>query len=168
MGKEELKQVLSDLDLSIETDFVPWSKSRNAKEDYRSLNWRVHLKRSGQVFCTVDFMKGVAYCPSYSKYKKGTLTYEENILYETEYGYSHVAGHRPILPDILDVMECLVIDSDTLNYGTFEEWARELGMDEDSRRAEGIYRTCLETTLKLRAAVGEHGLSMLRAAVQDC
>ena len=42
-----------------------------------------------------------------------------------------------------------------------------LGYDPDSRKAEGIYRACLELALKLRNGLGEKLLAELREAVAD-
>lgn len=72
-----------------------------------------------------------------------------------------------IVPDPVDVFYSLAMDSDVLNYGTFEEWASEFGYDPDSRSAESIYRACLETALKLRVAIGEAGMDTLKTAFED-
>lgn len=50
-------------------------------------------------------------------------------------------------------------------YGRLDE--PELGYDPDSRKAEAIYKACLEIALKLRNALGEDGLAKLREAAQD-
>ncbi len=67
-----------------------------------------------------------------------------------------------IQPDPLNVIYSLVTDSSVLDHGGFESWAAEYGYDADSRSAESIYRACLEIALKLRAAIGDSGLGMLR------
>lgn len=72
-----------------------------------------------------------------------------------------------IVPDPLDVLYSLAMDSDVLNYGTFECWAAEFGYDTDSRSAESTYRACLEIALKLRAAIGDAGMETLKTAFED-
>ena len=72
-----------------------------------------------------------------------------------------------ILPEPRDVIYSLVMDSDVLDAGGFESWAGDLGFDPDSRKAESIYRLCLEHALAMRAALGESGLAELRNAFQD-
>jgi hypothetical protein len=70
-------------------------------------------------------------------------------------------------PELDDVMCCLVLDADVIEYANFEEWADSIGYDSDSREAEKTYRQCLEQTLKLRSAFGEDKLSELREAFID-
>ena len=72
-----------------------------------------------------------------------------------------------IVPDPVDVLYSLTMDSDVLNYGTFEDWAAEFGYDTDSRSAESTYRACLETALKMRAAIGDAGMETLQTAFED-
>lgn len=72
-----------------------------------------------------------------------------------------------IVPDPVDVLYSLTLDSDVLNYGTFEDWAAEFGYDTDSRSAESTYRACLEIALKLRTAIGEAGMDTLKTAFED-
>ena len=60
-----------------------------------------------------------------------------------------------IEPDKLDVINSLVMDASVLNSSSFEDWADEFGYDRDSRKAETIYRACLDIALKLRNAIGE-------------
>ncbi len=64
-------------------------------------------------------------------------------------------------PDVVDVVSSLCIDSDVLNAGGFEEWASEYGYEVDSRKAEAIYRACLDIGLKMRAAIGGAALAEL-------
>lgn len=45
--------------------------------------------------------------------------------------------------------------------------AETFGYDPDSRSAEKVYRACMEIALKMRAALGESGLSRLNEIFQD-
>jgi hypothetical protein len=76
-------------------------------------------------------------------------------------------GAKTIMPDKLDVIYSLISDSDAIEYGSFEEWAENFDYETDSRKAEAIYRTCLEFGLKLRRALGDKALTELREAFQD-
>lgn len=78
-----------------------------------------------------------------------------------------VQKHEPIMPDPLDVVYSLTMDSSVLDAGGFEEWAAEFGYDLDSRKAEATYRACLEIALKMRGAIGDSGLALLAEAFQD-
>lgn len=61
-----------------------------------------------------------------------------------------------------EVMECLLIDTDHLDLGDFEEWADWLGFDPDSRRAERIYHACLQMQEDLQAMFSDEELENIR------
>ena len=59
-------------------------------------------------------------------------------------------------PTLRDVLSCLRADAGSLECAdTFEEWAAEMGLDEDSRRAERTYDAVLEQSLQTRAIVSD-------------
>jgi hypothetical protein len=76
-------------------------------------------------------------------------------------------GRIPILPGLADVLYPLVIDASVLDYSGFEDWAANFGYEPDSRKAEAIYKSCIEIALHIRNGVGEDGLAKLQAAFQD-
>jgi hypothetical protein len=153
--------------VTVESVFVPFSKSRNAGEKSPSLNWRVTVKKAGREVLAGDYSAGCAHAPSY---KAGRMTRDDSELlkFECEHGKKArgkswgVTGGAPILPDLADVLAAFAMDSGVIDSGTFEEWARDCGYDEDSREAEKIYRACLETALKLRNGLGESAFAELR------
>lgn len=53
-------------------------------------------------------------------------------------------------PTARDVLECLLSDASTVENESFEDFARGLGYDTDSRRAEATYRATVEQTNRLR------------------
>lgn len=174
-----------ELKLTLTAAFVPWSASRHAGEKTPSgrpsysLNWRVTLYKEGRPILTTDYSAGIAHAPSYPKgYRAKGFTSDEweAIKIECETGKRAAAygGGRPCPtskrvpdPNLLDVLHCLLMDSDALDAGGFEDWAANYGYDVDSRKAESIYRQCLEMALKLRNALGEANLTKLRQAFQD-
>lgn len=174
MAKLEILAAAQQLGVTMTTEFIPWSKSRNAKPtpkiSDRSLNWRVTLHHKGRVILTADYTAGIGHCPSYNwrDAAKPTLRFAEAIAHETETGTWFLEGStvfrgKPILPDFADVLTSFAADSDVLDHPTFESWASEFGYDTDSK-AEAIYRACLDITLRLRASIGEDGLALLREA----
>ena len=183
--RERILATAAALKLTMETEFVPFSKSRNAKPQddgkvWRSLNWRVTIKRDGRDVLTTDYSAGEAHCPAYKQdraqamrlYGKGGI--EQRIAYEIEHGTEALHPFvgvgkkgKPILPEFEAVLASLTTDSDVIDYATYEEWACEFGYDPDSRKGEATYRACLEIALKLRAGIGEDGLRQLREACQD-
>jgi len=65
-------------------------------------------------------------------------------------------------PTVYDLLDCLASDACTIeNAPTFEEFARDLGYDEDSRKAERIYKVCQKQTEKLRQFLGEDAFALL-------
>ena len=164
----------------VKSEFVPFSKSRNAENikgkgpDGMSLNWRVTVCKltpkgdHGRFILTTDYSAGIAHCPSYTQRLRSgfTASEAEAIRRECEQGKAH-QRLKSIEPDTADVMYSLVSDSDVLDYPTYEEWGPNLGFDVDSRKGEAIYRACLEIALKLRAGLGEAVLAELHEAYQD-
>jgi hypothetical protein len=59
-------------------------------------------------------------------------------------------------PDLATLLECLASDARTIfDAQTFEEWADELGYDQDSRSAERTYNTTRAQTARLREFLGD-------------
>jgi len=172
MDKKELTALLNKHGITVESAFVPWSLSRNAGEDSPSLNWVVTLKQNGRKLLTTDYMAGCAHCPAYDQRGYNTVNGRADVLKECEGGKmvdphpSIGLTHRAITPDPLDVINSLLLDSDVLNYDSFEEWAGDFGYDEDSRKGEAIYRACLAISLQFRK-LGESVIAELREAFQD-
>ena len=66
------------------------------------------------------------------------------------------------VPDVADVLDCLASDASTVMEGQdFEEWAAELGYDQDSRQAERTYKSCQDQTHYLEDAFGRNSLELL-------
>ena len=167
---------IAALGLTLRAEFVPWSQSRNKGEKDRTLNWRVTLLRNGREVLTTDYGQGIGHLPGYSPRTVDKIGAESLYHDACEQGRALMVDHTkwPVRlgaklagPDACDVINSLVLDSDVLNYSTFEEWASEFGYDPDSRKGEAIYRACLVIALKLRNGIGEAGMTQLREAFQD-
>lgn len=66
-------------------------------------------------------------------------------------GSGHVRNGRPIPPNVIEVVAALAMDAQSIvTAPTFEEWANENGYDEDSRRAEAIWKGGAIVTQNLR------------------
>lgn len=172
---ETIERTAADMGLTMRAKFVPWSQSRHAGEKSPSLNWKVTIRKDGRDILTTDYMAGSAHCPSYEQ-GNSNANRAAAIKAECEKGFKHnidgfnprpALGRKPILPDLADVLASLCMDAAAIDCATFEEWARESGYDTDSRKAEAIYRACLEIGLKLRNRLGEAGLTKLWQACRD-
>ena len=169
--KEKILTIASDLSLEPIFKFIPFSQSRHKNSKIKYLNWEVTLLRNKNPILTIDYSMGIAYCPSYKNSR--TMYVVERINKEIECGFKVVGEHfmaptkNQILPEFADVLHCIIIDSTAINYPTFEEWADSFGYETDSISAEKIYKQCLETGLKIRAAIGESGLQRLLEACEN-
>jgi hypothetical protein len=122
-------------------------------------------------------MMGQGHCPSYKQGwgNKISVDEAEALKRECETGYEWRQGSMssallkrgPILPDTVNFFYSIVMDSEVINYSSFEEWARDTGMDPDSRKGEKIYQECLKTALAMNRCIGSEGLTRLQDAYQD-
>ena len=177
MNKAELVELIGNLELAVIPRFVPCSQSRNAGEKMPSLNWEVTVQCKGKDLFTVDYNAGMGHAPSYKNWKGwlGSARQHDAIVFECENGRparvapdgTVYAARQTILPDTIDVIYSLVSDAEAIEYPKFEDWAESFGYDVDSRKAEKVYRQCLEIGLAFRAALGDAGLKTLREAFQD-
>lgn len=207
----EIDATLARLGLTVESVFIPFSASRNKAEEYKSLNWRVTVKRNGRDVLTTDYSAGIAHCPgdvaktpptgyrapdrrrmdgtpypgTTSSYRKATAAEalndyrkaicaaecESGVAMQSDWQNPQTFKPRkplaPILPEPRAVIWSLVMDSSVLDSGGFESWAADFGYDPDSRKAESIYRACLDHALMMRAAIGDSGMAELQNAFQD-
>jgi len=176
---ETLKAAVEALGLDYKAEFVPWSKSRNAKKppvkpgDY-SLNWKVTITAKNGRAITTDYMQGIAHIPGY-KQARMTVDEFEALKYACEQGntarlsnFGTPLGPKPIpAPALHDVMYSLLMDAEAIDVGSFEEWASNFGYGTDSREAERLYKACMDTALKLRAMLGDSTITALRESAQD-
>jgi hypothetical protein len=185
----DIAATVSGLGLTVESVFVPFSQSRNKGEKQPSLNWRVTLQRNGRDIITTDYGAGSAHCPAYKQSVRrlgaqNSIMRQDAIRFECEEGYAanvfdnanspngytvrriDAKGAR-LEPNALDVIHSLLMDGGAIDEGSFEDWASNLGYETDSRKAEAMYRACVDIGLKLRNALGEAGLSELREAFSE-
>jgi hypothetical protein len=181
-----MKNVIEKLGLSIQSEFIPFSRSKFAlnnpdvKEPWkRSLNWRVTLMLKDSPILVTEYSAGIAYCPSYKPFKRWTMDYYDAIVFETEVGRRAVlwpggrsgvnpyARTEPIRPNPESVIACIALESGAIEYSTYEEWAADFGYDPDSRKGEAVYRECLQTGLMLRSRLGDDNLRQLREAARS-
>lgn len=179
---EKIRALMDANGITIDAVFVPFSKSRNAtpnpKTDNRSLNWHIMLRRNGRDVYTTDYSAGIGHCPSYKAGRWPARSYEmqQLITGETEQGrearwadslYRVIFSRTPILPDAIAVLAALLRDADAIDYPTYDDYAREMAMDVDSRKGEQTYRACLTCGLTLRSAFGEALFTTLRELARE-
>lgn len=172
-----LQTLIDELGLQINATLVPLSQSPDKDAKYvndMQIHWtvRVHrLKHALAADIQTTFSQGIGHLPKHL-YSSGcvmTADRDEAIRNALETGVYRFGIKRGPLkrPTITDVLYCLMMDASALDHGTFESWAADYSYDVDSRKAEALYRACLETGLKLRAMLGDANLQRLREAFQD-
>jgi hypothetical protein len=180
-----IDEYLSTLRLHYVAQFVPFSLSRNAKSAPKlselSLNWRVTIGKlsplDGQVQrdpLVTDYQEGIAHIPEYMHGMRPTIHHVDCVRHSCEKGTRYVdsssgviQGRKLDAPALRDILYYLIQDASAIDCSTFEDWANDLGMDTDSRKAEAAYRACIETGLKLRQIIGDAALTKLRELFQD-
>lgn len=165
-----LKEAMDKLGITVISEFVPYSLSRNANPGAHpkdmSLNWKVTLLKDGREILTTDYTAGIGHCPSYQPFKGWTADYINAIRHECERGFKRGAFRQKILPKPEDVVYSLAMGSGVIDYAKFEDWADEYGYDSDSRKAEATYKDCLSLALQLRNGLGDAALKELQEATQ--
>lgn len=174
---EQINQELTNMGLTLTAEFVPFSRSRNAKKDPKindySINWIVTIQRNNKTL-TTDYMQGIGHLPENIGSVFGTVTIDQakNIKTACETGKYFPGGGQFIQkalkqPSLTDVIWSLSLDSDVLNYGSFEDWASEFGYDADSRQAEKIYNECMKIALKFKQLFTGAEIEKLHELYQD-
>lgn len=173
----ELELFLSEMGLSINARFVPFSASRNKNNQNPSLNWKVTLfYKEKPVLKDIDYMAGYAHCPSYKSGKHKGYDLKLLVKEECETGFKSIlmsslsfVSHdkkKPILPSITDFVYSLLVDSEAIDY-TFDDWCANFGYDTDSRSAYSTYEECVQIGIQLRSGIGAKNVELLRDAFQD-
>lgn len=175
---EQLQNTINSLGLTYTATFVP-TKQPADKVKHPQLHWEMTLSKSRQTM-TVPYSQGCAHVMGYQHYHKNP--YEKRLhdemireacetgVINTDWVKERCYFKRKVKqpePKLADVLYCLVMDSDVLNSGGFEEWTSNYGYDTDSRNAEQTYRQCLDQSLQFTNMIGRSALEQLQEAFQD-
>lgn len=178
MSDSTLKEFCERNELTVRSEFVPQSQSRNAWKGKKSeipfkklcLNWKVTLVHKGRDILTTDFQAGVNHCPSYEP-GRVTVDVDECCRKECEDGrdYNNPSGvrNKPILPITTDVVYSLANEAKVLDYNSSAAWADDMGYGSDSIKGKAVYDACLLNALAMRNGLGEALLAELQQACQD-
>ncbi|MEI8017705.1 MAG: hypothetical protein WCH39_05855 [Schlesneria sp.] len=160
---DELFATLTD-GLTYSAKFVPQSASRYRNESQFTLNWTITIANSRSSL-EFDYSQGLNHLtPQQQNFLRNTCGVCETSIAQVEARKKIVetgvvlgflsSGNRVKPPEFRDVMHSLLLDLTAIDYGSFEEWADDMGYDSDSRSAEATYRLCLDNGLKLRSMIG--------------
>jgi len=103
-----------------------------------------------QIKCKAEY--GAPYNPTFAEADPWTVTlkYQGRQLTVPFYMGRGLEGREP---DCEEVMGSLLMDDPA--DSTFEDWCSELGENPDSRKADALYRKCLQVGKRLRRFLGE-------------
>lgn len=149
----DLDQLIKDYDIKIHADYIPMDDHEEPR-----LKWKVRLYRLNETVLEVEYTAGMAHAPSYP-----AACAVDECRTGLRAGSTDFKKHY-IKPDARDVIQSVLLDCNALDYGCFEDWAREYGYDTDSRAAEAIYRLCLQRAVRLRANLGKEKFDALQLA----
>jgi hypothetical protein len=91
----------------------------------------------------------------FTPYNRGTKPKQSVIADTVNQGWVHI-------PKENDILDALISDADVGSM-SFNEFCDNLGYSSDSLKALDIYRACMETSVKLRRALGkEYGATVER------
>ena len=152
LDKQLFDAFCKDAGIEMKTLFVPFSMSRNSKEERKTLNFKVVLKNIKHSF-DIDYSKGVGYIKfkHVGDHNSNMSTNAKNRLINkiVESGktektlineYTCTASfENPAIDEILYSLQCDALLSDC---SSFDAFCWELGYDNDSRSAYKIYEAC--------------------------
>jgi hypothetical protein len=148
----DLDTLIKDYDIKIHADYIPMEGHEEPR-----LKWKCRLYRLNETVLEVEYTAGMAHAPSYPS----ACAVDEC---RTGVRADSKKANVYIKPDARDVVRSVMLDSSALDYGCFEDWARDYGYDTDSRAAEAIYRLCLQRAVMLRASLGKEKFDALQLA----
>ena len=160
----KIQDLMDAHSITVKYEFIPFSASRSRNNDKLSMNYKMTVSVKGCDVLTTDYMQGCGHCKTY---KQGDNTVHRYNLIKRECETRQAGYKLSPLPSQLDGLYSLIMDSDVIDYGCFEEWAVCMAYDSDSIKAKSIYDACLDFALRLRAAIGDAGITELREAFTD-
>lgn len=126
------KKTVEFLDsLGVKVTYAPVPRNPNFPDSKEKFNFLIFFeteKNTFELYFSQSHRKGFVY-GRHTIYAVDKA--KDKVLLENKY------------PDLDSVLDCIVSDSDCLDYG-FDDWCDNLGYDSDSRKAEKIYNNCIE------------------------
>lgn len=165
--EEHEARLLLTSDLTLKSTYVPQQVKPCAKWDLPFFKWEVVLTKGSYTVYDGPCSMGIAHVEGvFPGTLKGYVfsmdmwgAVEElyrsgQTRYRSQLGQLTLTRCEARPPDLLSVLWSCLMDSSALDYPTFEDWARDFGYDEDSRKAEKIYRQCLNDAAVLGSTLG--------------
>lgn len=169
MTTEEIKASvnakLAELGVTIAFEYAGWEKGQHAGY---WVKWKGIVGKGSYAF-PFDYGHGTGHLdfPALNRYPV-RLSIDDKAEIERCLSEGRYPNRKPFAkPDPVSALYCLLLDAEAIDYPTFEDWADCVGEDQDSRKAESIYKKCVETGLALRRVFGDTVISELRELLRD-
>ena len=161
--------------------FVPYLQSRNAGK-WESLNYIVTFSAGEQTsadhMIIFDYSMGIGHLPKRvaERINRAKIRFGRHSIMSagmladvlaTGNGGLGYGKREPIWPKDADVLFSLLMDYSVLDYMGFEDWADNMGYDQDSRKAEKDYNHCLKIAVLFRNILGDAKIEKLKEMFQD-
>jgi hypothetical protein len=174
-AKAELARILAAAGVTMTAKHLPTTYDPTSKE-WQRVKWEVTIRSARGSFAT-EYSQGLGHLPNWPKCGQPQSFDDVADVNETlktgkickigPSGNWFIKGKPLAPPELPDVMGSLLSDASAADYATFEEWARDMGDDPDSRRAETIFRACQQTALDLNRVVGAALVEQLRPIASE-
>ncbi len=140
------------------------------------IKWSVTLNRNGSIL-QIPYFQGIGHFP-WGRDKKGmkpgfvSVYHDETARKSLERGkvfsesMKYVGATWP-KPAIEEILHCLVMELDVLDYPDRREWAENLDFGSDSIKGKEAYDLCLKQSLGLRQLFTSNELESLKEALED-
>lgn len=133
--------MMKDFGLQLEAYF------QKLKDD--QFHWLCELRKGGKTVYTGQYSAGLAHCTKAPKHGMAVYKVPMNAKIARTFkpfGSLSVADTEgfviPTAPTLKQYLYCLQSDANVGEYLLFEDFASEFGYDEDSRKAEAVWRAC--------------------------
>jgi hypothetical protein len=126
---------------------IVYVKQPNPQPPY-NVKWKVRIGK--QEF---DYFTGLGHIKNYKNHD--TLYKLNQVIFLLQTGKPRHGGDRfeLVKPKLDDVVHCLIMDSDVLNYASFEDWCFDFGYNPDSISDKKVYDDCVSNALKLSSVL---------------
>lgn len=158
-----LTEVMNDLGVKVSFEFIP-SKRGTLAHNLR-FTWLARVTQYDHDVIELEYYKtATEYYPKY----KGTIEeYWADARKACETGICPVTVLPIKEPSQEEVMESLLHDSSPIHYESFEDWAVNSGVSDDSIYNKNQYDRGLKIALRLNRRLGAYGFNELLVSLQE-
>lgn len=184
--KETTENALRELGLSLAVLIGP--RGDVADKDWPNIKYRVELRFNDKPILETNYKLGIghvdpkkAFIGSVMSRPRLTSDEESILLHWQSHPYAQfknkklwadvaakLATYQKVAPSLPDVVHSLLLDGEPyFNGESFEDWASNCGYETDSRKAEEIYKACMEIGRQLKRGLPHDTITKALEILQD-